>query len=154
MVVGVVTNGNGVNGPGAVFWQVGNRGPRGLGQQVLFHHHLPAHQPAPLAPVRHQGNRGWPLQGAVSRRIAVERKASTRRQPAVGGILEGFGEGQAMGLHGSVEVRSDPGLRIKQAIQGTMPIVALQGPIEHHQTAGQAPIGDRAFQAKVQGRLG
>ena len=68
-------------------------------------------------------------------------------------MLKGFGEGQAVGLHRAIEVGPDPGLRIEQAIQRSMPIVAFQGPIEHHQPAGKAPVGDRAFQSKIQGRL-
>ena len=37
---------------------------------------------------------------------------------------------------------------MEQAVELAVPVVAVQGPVEHHQTAGQAAVGDGALQAE------
>ena len=62
------------------------------------------------------------------------RKTAAPLQPARRGLLQGRSKALAMGLHVGVERRAHSRVGVEGALQVTVPVVAVQGPVEHHQT--------------------
>ena len=153
VVVGVIAHGDGVIQPGTQ----GRRGDRGSWphrQQIRLHHRAQSHQPTPLAPVGHQrqgraaaqGQRLAPLGDLLSLE-GIGKHAGPANQTATG-LCQGIGEGQRMLLHLAIEFGGRLGVWAETPLQAPMPVIAMQGPIEHHQAAGQTAIGERSLQPK------
>ena len=138
VVVGVITNGDGVRlgrGDGLT---------GGLGQELLLEHQLTTQQAATLSPVGHQRQGLRSRQGIIT--AAVGRETGRRAQQASGCVLQGLGKRLAVLLHGAVHGCPAPGFGLKQLLELCVPVVAVQRPVQHHQTAGQSAIADRALQ--------
>ena len=123
---------------GAIQGQGGHRFTPANRQQVLFEHGVAAQHAAAFAPVGHGRQPGRRAAGSG-------REGITQLQPAAAGLVQCLGEPQAVGLHISRQGRLFLGISAEGALQAVIPVVAVQGPVEHHQATGQAPIGDRAL---------
>ena len=138
VVVGVITNGDGVRlgrGDGLT---------GGLGQELLLEHQLTTQQAATLSPVGHQRQGLRSRQGIIT--AAVGRETGRRAQQASGCVLQGLGKRLAVLLHGAVHGCPAPGFGLKQLLELCVPVVAVQRPVQHHQTAGQSAVAERALQ--------
>ena len=136
VVVGVVPHGDRADGASAIEGQ-GSDGLAGAWRkELLFDHHLQAHQAATLAPVGHQGQRSGTLEASACDPVPGHGEGLAGLQPAFCGVDELLQKGLAMGPHGRQQVVVGAGAWLEGCVEPLVPIVPLQGPIEHHQAPG------------------
>jgi hypothetical protein len=89
--------------------------------------------------------------GAVEPPVAQLWKHGGGLQPASRGLAQGGGEGKAVGPHLLEQASHSGWIATEGPLQVLVPVVAMQGPVQHHQAARQPPVGKRALQAKTLG---
>ena len=121
----------------------GERSPQGLfgdRQEVAFRDRCATHQPPAFSPVRHQRQAG-----------IGSREGVAGRDPTTAAFLQGRQEILAVPLHLLGQLRTNLAISTEGSIEAVVPVVALKGPIEHDQAAGQTAIGDGFLEAEAGG---